>query len=63
MGPIVAIPFRARVRIRQAAKHRGDGLHGTAAVCERIAWQIIHEVNGTTRVRTIGGWLKRTGRR
>jgi hypothetical protein len=71
MGPIVAIPGIALVGLARAEKARrmlarapfGYVVNPMPYAFQIVAVKAIHVANGTTRVRTIGGWLKRTGRR
>lgn len=63
MGPIVAIPIQVVYYLRMAAMAARANHSRRADDWEHVAGTVIREANGTKWVRTIGGWLKRTGRR
>lgn len=63
MGPIVAIPGIARDFLRVAEAYGRAGDAERACQYEQLTGRLIREATSVKWVRTIGGWLKRTGRR
>ncbi len=63
MGPVVAIPGIALDFLRVAEAYKRSGDRERAMQYEQLSGRLIREATGVKWVRTIGGWLKRTGRR
>jgi hypothetical protein len=63
MGPVVVIPGIARDFLRVAEAYRRTGDRERGMHYEQLAGRLIREATSVKWVRTIDGWLKRTGRR